>query len=168
MKALLLLTLTTLTAFCAFSQTSKEDIDLIQAIYGKEKKAIVQDFIMPPDSARKAAFWKLYDAYETERKNYGKQRVVLLDKYAKAYATFDDKSTDEIMKETMSLQKHVDQLIITYYDKIKKSVGVKQAGQFYQIESYLLSATRVYILGNMPFIDELEKLPAPTQPGKGQ
>ena len=61
------------------------------------------------------------------------------------------------MMQTMELQKKVDGIITTYYDKIKKSVGLKEAGQFYQIESYLLSATRIYILGNIPFIGELEK-----------
>jgi hypothetical protein len=55
----------------------------------------------------------------------------------------------------------VDGLIVTYYNKIKKSVGSKQAAQFYQIEGYLLSATRIYILGSIPFIDELEKIEAP-------
>jgi len=163
MKRLLLLGFSTMCFFCAGAQTNKEDIDMIQAIYGKEKKAIVADFIMPPDSAKKIAFWNLYDAYETERKLLGQQRIALLEKYANTYGSTDDKTTDEIMKQTMTLQKNVDGLITTYYDKIKKSVGVKQAGQFYQIESYLLSATRVYILGKIPFIDELEKLPgAPT------
>jgi hypothetical protein len=42
-----------------------------------------------------------------------------------------------------------------------KILWVKQAAQFYHIESYLLSATRIYILGNMPYIDNLEKMPAP-------
>ena len=66
------------------------------------------------------------------------------------------------MKESMELQKNVDGLIVKYYDKIKKSVGVKQAAQFYQLEGYLLSATRIFILGNIPFIGELEsRLPAP-------
>ena len=90
----------------------------------------------------------------------GQQRIALLEKYANTYGSSDDKSTDEVLQQTMALQKNVDGLITVYYDKIKKSVGVKQAGQFYQIESYLLSATRVYILGKIPFIDELEKLPA--------
>ncbi len=159
MKRLFLLSLGAVCFFSSFGQSNKEDVDMIQAIYGKEKKTIVADFIMPPDSAKKLAFWGLYDAYETERKALGKQRISLLEKYANGYGNMDDKATDDMMKQTMTLQKSVDGLIATYYDKIKKSVGVKQASQFYQIESYLLSATRVYILGNIPFIDELEKLP---------
>ena len=167
MKRILLPILGAFCFFSSYAQSSKEDVDMIQAIYGKEKKAIVADFIMPPDSAKKVSFWNLYDAYEIERKALGKQRIQLLESYANGYGKMDDKGTDDMMKQTMTLQKSVDALIATYYDKIKKSVGVTQASQFYQIESYLLSATRVYILGNIPFISELEKLPgAPAAPGK--
>jgi hypothetical protein len=165
MKHLLLLTIGTLFFISSYAQSNKEDIDMIQSIYGKEKKAIIADFIMPADDAKKDAFWKLYDEYELKRKANGQKRIALLEKYANVYTSMDDKTTDEIMKELLSLQKSVDGLIIEYYNKIKKSVGSKQAAQFYQIEGYLLSATRIYIMGNIPFIGELEKieLPAPVK-----
>ena len=161
-----LYTVLLLMSVSVFAQSNKEDVDLIQAIYGKEKKAIVADFIMPPDTAKKAAFWRLYDAYETERKTLGKKRIALLEKYANDYATMNEKSADDIMKQTIALQKSLDGIIALYYDKIKKAVGVTQASQFYQLESYLLSATRVYILGNIPFISKLEKLPTAAAPVK--
>ena len=161
MKHLILFNFFGLVLFSSFAQTNKEDIDLVQAIYGKEKKAIVYNFIVPADAAKKTAFQDLYDAYETERKSLGRQRIALLEKYASVYGNMDDKATDDVMMQTMELQKKVDGIITTYYDKIKKSVGLKEAGQFYQIESYLLSATRIYILGNIPFIGELEKAQIP-------
>ena len=161
MKHLILFNFFGLVLLSSFAQTNKEDIDLVQAIYGKEKKAIVYNFIVPTDDAKKTAFQGLYDAYETERKSLGQKRIALLEKYASVYGNMDDKATDDVMMQTMELQKKVDGIITTYYDKIKKSVGLKEAGQFYQIESYLLSATRIYILGNIPFIGELEKAQIP-------
>jgi hypothetical protein len=161
MKHLILFNFFALTLLSSFAQTNKEDIDLVQAIYGKEKKAIVYNFIVPTDDAKKTAFQGLYDAYETERKSLGQKRIALLEKYASVYGNMDDKATDDVMMQTMELQKKVDGIITTYYDKIKKSVGLKEAGQFYQLESYLLSATRIYILGNIPFIGELEKVQIP-------
>ncbi len=161
MKKIIFILLGITTTFISQAQSNKEDIDIIQAIYGKEKKAIVADFIMPPDDAKKTAFWKLYDAYETERKALGKKRIALLEKYADSYTSLNDKTTDDITKQTIALQKSTDGLIAIYYEKIKAAVGVKQAAQFYQIEGYLLSAVRVSILGSIPFIDELEKMPPP-------
>jgi hypothetical protein len=166
MKRLMLASLLGFFSLSTFAQSNAEDIDMIQAIYGKEKKAIVNDFIMPPDDTKKAAFWDLYDKYEAERKALGKNRISLLEKYVNAYDSLTDKSTDDVMKQSITLQKSVDGLIATYYEKIKKAVGVKQAAQFYHIESYLLSATRVYILGNMPFIESLEKMPAAPKAGQ--
>jgi hypothetical protein len=160
MKHLLLLSLGTFIFFSSFAQSDKEDVDMIQAIYGKQKKEIAADFIILPD-AKKDAFWKIYDDYETERKALGKQRISLLEKYADAYDSLNDKSTDAIIKQTMALQKSTDALIGKYYDKIGKEIGVKPAAQFYQLESYLLNVVRAYIMSNIPFIGELEKVPLP-------
>src|SRR4030095_14997861 len=87
------------------AQSNKEDVDLIQAAYGKEKKSIVSDFIKPTDPAKKQVFWSLYDEYETERKTLGKKRVALLERYANSYSKLDEKTTDDIMTQTMDLQK---------------------------------------------------------------
>ncbi len=162
MKQLLLFTLCTFLFFSSFAQDNKEDADIIQAMYGKEKKTIAADFIILPD-AKKEAFWKIYDDYETERKALGKQRITLLEEYANAYDTLTDKSTDAVIKQTMALQKSTDALIAKYYDKLMKEVGVKPAAQFYQFESYLLSVTRAYVMSNIPFIGELEKTESPKQ-----
>jgi hypothetical protein len=148
--------------FTSFAQSNKEDIDMIQAMYGKEKKSIAADFIELPD-AKKDAFWKIYDDYETERKALGKKRISLIEKYANAYDTLTDKSTDGIIKETIAMQKSTDALIAKYYDKISKSVSVRPAAQFYQLENYLLSMVRTEILTQIPFIGELGKKAAEKQ-----
>jgi len=160
MKHLMLLCIGTFIFLSSYAQSNKEDVDMIQAMYGKQKKEIAAEFIILPD-AKKDAFWKIYDDYETERKALGKQRISLLEKYANAYDTLGDKSTDAIIKQTIALQKSTDALIGKYYDKIMKTVGVKPAAQFYQLESYLLSVIRAYIMSNIPFIGELEKKVTP-------
>ena len=86
------------------------------------------------DEAKKTAFWKLYDEYESKRKSFGQKRIELLEKYANAYSSLDDKTTDAMTKENISLQKNVDGLIVTYYEKIKTASGSKAAGSFYQLK----------------------------------
>lgn len=140
----------------AFGQSAKEEVDLIQSLYGMEKKDIVAEFVKL-DPAQKDAFWKTYDAYEMERKELGKQRVSLLEKYAMNYGTMDDATTDALIKEMNSLGVKNDKLISTYYGKMKKAGGVRAAAQFVQIESYLLSSIRVAIMDEIPFIGELDK-----------
>lgn len=151
--------LLTLACIClstvAFAQSNKEDVDFIQSIYGKEKKTIVADFIKL-EGAQKDAFWKLYDEYETKRKELGKKRVALLEKYAANYGTMDDAATSQLIKETASLGAQTDKLIATYHKKMEKAAGAKAAAQFFQLEVYLLSAIRVSIMESIPFIGELD------------
>ena len=155
MKKLILFALI-LSAGFVNAQSNKEDVDIIQSVFGKEKKALVASFVKV-DAAKSDAFWKLYDEYETSRKQLGKQRIALLEKYANNYATLDDATTDQIMKETQSLQVKTDKLIVQYYDKIKKAAGAKTAGQFYQLEAYLLTMIRATILESIPFLGELDE-----------
>ena len=154
MKKLLAFAVICLPLF-SFAQSNKEDIDLIQSIYGKEKKTIVADFIKL-EGAQKDAFWKLYDEYEGKRKALGQKRVALLEKYASNYGTMDDATTSNLIKETVSLGAETDKLIATYHKKIEKAAGAKPAAQFYQLEVYLLSAIRTTIFENIPFIGELK------------
>ena len=141
-------------SFAGVAQSNKEDVDFIQSIYGKEKKTIVAEFIKL-ESSQSAAFWKLYDEYETQRKELGKQRITLLEKYANSYANMDDATTDQITKDMISLGAKTDKLINTYYGKMKKAAGVKPAAQFVQIEAYFLSVIRASIFENIPLIGEL-------------
>lgn len=137
------------------AQSNKEDVDFVQSIYGKEKKTIVAEFIKL-DGPQKDAFWVLYDEYETKRKELGKKRVGLLEKYAASYSTIDDATTSQIIKETIALSAATDKLIATYHKKMEKASGAKAAAQFYQLEVYLLSVIRASIFENIPFIGELK------------
>ncbi len=154
MKKLLILCAICVSTF-TYAQSNKEDVDFIQSIYGKEKKTIVAEFVNL-EGAQKDAFWKLYDEYEVKRKELGKKRIAALENYATNYMTLDDATTSKIINELASIGVNTDKLIVTYHKKIEKAAGVKAAGQFFQIESYLLSSIRVAIFESIPFIGELK------------
>lgn len=62
----------------AVAQSNIEDVDLIQSIYGKEKKMIVGNFVRL-EGFQEDVFWSLYDEYEVKRKELGKRRVAILE-----------------------------------------------------------------------------------------
>jgi hypothetical protein len=135
----------------AWAQSNKEEVDLMQAAFGMEKKQVVTDFVKP-SAAQKDAFWKLYDEYETQRKELGKQRIVLLKQYADQYLTMTAAQADAWTMKVIELQKKTDGLIVTYYGKVKLISDGLVATQFYQIESYILTAIRAKVLQNVPFV----------------
>jgi len=139
-----------------FAQSNKEEVDLVQSIFGMEKKSMVSQFIKL-EGPQKDAFWLIYDEYETKRKELGKKRIDLLNKYAASYGTMDDAATEDLVNNTISLQTETDKLIVTYYKKIKKECGIKPAAQFYQFEGYVLSEIRAAIMENIPLIGEFDK-----------
>jgi len=152
MKRLTLFFAALLTFVFVNAQSNKEELDLMQAAFGMEKKAMVSEFVKV-DPSQKDAFWKLYDEYETARKDLGKKRVDLLDKYAREFDKLTNESMDIMMKETIDLQKKTDALLISYTGKIKKVTNPVVAFQFYQVEGYILSGIRLSILEELPLPD---------------
>ena len=149
MKKYILICVTLFIATFAYSQSDKEEIDLMQAAFGMDKKAVVADFVNP-SPAEKDAFWKLYDEYETARKTYGQQRIKLFDTYLANYNKLTNETADSWTKEVITLQKNTDKLLLTYYNKIKKATNPVVALQFYQVEGYILSGIRLSILEELP------------------
>ncbi len=151
-KYVLLIAVLFLTSF-AYAQSDKEEVDLMQAAFGMDKKAAVADFVKP-SAVQKDAFWKLYDEYETQRKVLGKQRIELLKQYAGQYQTMTGEQADTWTKKVIELQKKTDGLIVTYYGKIKAISDGVVATQFYQIENYILTGIRAEILDQVPFLEK--------------
>ena len=153
MKKYILLILALFLASFAYTQSNKEEVDLMQAAFGMDKKAVVADFVKP-SPAQKDAFWKLYDEYEKQRKKLGKQRIELLKQYADQYLTMTGAQADVWTKKVIELQKKTDNLIATYYTKVKMISDGIVATQFYQIENYILTGIRAQILNNVPFLEK--------------
>jgi hypothetical protein len=61
---------------------------------------------------------------------------------------------DAWTKKVIELQKKTDNLISTYYTKVKLISDGIVATQFYQIENYILTAIRMQVLQNVPFVQK--------------
>ncbi len=151
MKKYFLIVITLFLTSFAYSQSDKEEIDLMQAAFGMDKKAVVAEFVKP-SPAEKDAFWKLYDEYEVKRKELGKQRIELLKQYADKYLTMTGVEAEAWTKQVMQLQKKTDKLTADYYNKVLKATDGVVATQFYQIENYILMAIRANVLSQIPFL----------------
>jgi predicted nucleic acid-binding OB-fold protein len=152
MKKITLLLSALFVAALVNAQSTKEEVDLMQASFGMEKKVMVAEFVQV-DPVQKDAFWKLYDEYETARKALGQERIHLLSDYTAKYDKFTSESAEAWTKNVINLSKETDDLIITYYNKIKKVTNPIVALQFYQVENYILAGIRVSLLESLPLPD---------------
>ena len=157
MKKLSLIFIMALATFSSYAQSSfKEDVDVLQSIYGKSKSDLVKQYMNLSDS-ESAAFTKVYDTYETERKALGQTKFQLLNDYAANYATLTDAKADELAKGTLKNHIAYEKLYEKTYNEAKKAIGAINAAKFIQLEVYLQTIIKSEILEAIPFIGELDK-----------
>lgn len=147
--------------FSVSAQLTKDDVNLVQAMYGKDKRDIMQEYLKFNDSTSANAFWKLYDSYETERKKLGQDFIAILQEYAENYENLDDKKADELITKVSANNIAFENLYMKYYKKMKPVVGGLKASQFLQLEAYLRSAIKTAVLDEIPFIGEIDKTKKP-------
>ncbi len=148
----LLIVFLLLLASTSFAQSYQSEVEIFQEAFGLEKKAAVANFMNLKEAAE--GFWKIYDEYEVERKELGKERIQIIADYAKNYPNISDEKILELFKRTQSLRKSFDKLQSTYFKKMKKEHGVSKAAQFWQLEGYFNSIILANIYTIIPFIGE--------------
>jgi hypothetical protein len=148
---------------CAFfsftsvkAQSNNEDVDLIQAAFGKEKKDLLSQYMMV-STKDSAAFWKLYDEYENRRKALGKERIKIIENYANHYDNLTDAKATELGRESLKNDGQYVKLHSEYFEKFSKAIGGKNAAKLFQLETYLQTYVRAHVMDQIPFIGELDK-----------
>jgi len=157
MKKILLSIITFTFATVLFAQTNKEDVDLLQAMYGKEKKAMVREY-MKFTGADSTKFWSLYDKYENDRKALGRERISLLEQLATNFEKLDNKKAEELTGKFIDLNGKYTQFQKKYLPQFSASVGGVQAAKFFQLENYLETAIRLAIQEEVPAIGSMENI----------
>jgi hypothetical protein len=148
MKKISILLIAIVFTMTSYSQSIQEEIEILQSVYGLDKKEITANFL-ELSSEQEADFWELYNQYESKRKAIGKEKFEILSQYVSDYGEISAEDADVVMKKSIPLRKESYKLIDTYYKKIKKKTDPVVAMQFYQLESYLLNMVRMAMLENV-------------------
>jgi hypothetical protein len=156
MKKVIVFAFFSVLACSVYGQTPGDEMQMFQTMFGMAKREVVSEFVKIDDT-KTTEFWKLYDEYETSRKQIGQKKFVVLNNYVKNYSKLAPPEIDKIIQDVIQLSTTQDKLIASYYNKIKKEISITTAAQFYQIEWYLQSQVRTNILESIPMIGELEK-----------
>ena len=140
----------------SFSQSNKEDVDIIQASYGKTKKDLINEW-MKLSEPKAAPFWTLYDEYEVERKALGREKIRLIEDYAKNLKGLTDAKADELMTAAIENNLNMEKLYKKYYTKFSAVLGGVMAAKFMQMEVYLQTVVRNAVQEEIPFIHEMDE-----------
>ncbi len=92
----------------AFAQSYKTEVEILQEEIGLEKKVAVADFIELGDNAD--TFWKIYDEYEMERKELGKERIEIIIDYAQSFEDVTDEEIVALFKRSNKVKNSLESL----------------------------------------------------------
>jgi len=93
MKKLILVAIIAVFAMASNAQSNKEEIDLMQSVYGMQKKDLIAKH-MKIEAGQADLFWKMYDEYEVARKTIGLKRVKNIELYAEKYENLTNADAD--------------------------------------------------------------------------
>jgi hypothetical protein len=140
----------------ASAQTDKDDIAIVQYLFGKDKRLIMNEHIKV-SGAQKEAFWKLYDKYEEKRISISEQRCEIIKEYADNYLTLDPQRASILADRLIKNTEKSNKLYKTYFRKFRNRVGDIQATTFYQLETYFHILIQVSLQSHIPVIGKLDR-----------
>jgi hypothetical protein len=157
MKKVLVMVLLMVSANIFAQSTDKDDVAIVQSIYGKSKTEMIRDF-MDLSDADVAIFQPIYDSYEAERKALGREKIRIINDYSNNFNNLTDEKADELTKANLKNNMDFEKLYSKTYTKAKKVLGAINAAKFIQLEQYFQTTVKFEIQDSLPFIGEIENL----------
>ncbi|QOG01208.1 hypothetical protein [Flavobacterium sp. MDT1-60] len=145
------------TGNVAYCQNGEADIDVVQALLGRNKRLIIAEY-MQLEEKEKNSFWHLYDQYEEKRKDIEKEVFLLLNEYAEKYKTLNDAEAHKLIVNFMKSMDENNALRKVYFKKMEKEIGSLKAAKFIQLETFIQTSSQANLQNQVPMIGELERL----------
>jgi len=103
-------------------------MNIVQNMFGAEKRSlIVQSITLTPIDS--IGFWPLYDKYEADCKEIGKKRIDLITRFVSNYPAISNEELTDLMDDIIGMDNDQQDLMGTYFGKIKKASSVSVAAQ---------------------------------------
>ncbi len=144
-------------ANAGYSQSDNSDIDIVQAVFGRSKRIIIDEY-MQLDDKEKKSFWRIYDQYEEKRKEIEKEGFLLLKEYGDKYQTLNDAEAHKLIVNFMKSMDGYNTLHKAYFKKMEKVIGSLKAAKFIQLETFIQTTLQANLQSQVPVIGELERL----------
>lgn len=140
------------TTSTAMAQVTIDEIQKVQQLWGKGKKALSMD-LLKIEGPQQEAFGKVFDSYLVDRQKLGMQRVALIDDLGKNVGALDDAKAKTLVNGFFSNNIKLQKLQRKYFKKFSKDLSPARAAQWAQLESYLDNVVRSEMQDLVPFIE---------------
>jgi hypothetical protein len=136
-----------------FAQSVDDEITLIQAAFGKDKKMLIDAYMDLPESVSQS-FWNVYQEYEAERQVIGRERIKIINDYLENFSALGNEEADLLAQRSLKNDIALANLHSKYYKKFKKATSALNAAKFIQVDTYIHNTIRNAMQQELPFIGE--------------
>jgi len=140
-----------LLALAAPAMASRDLIELMRSDLRTEKRGIITQ-AMQLNEEQSNKFWPLYKEYEDQLVKLNDQRVTLIKDYAAVYNSMTDKNAKDLVGRSFKLEEQRTSLLKKYVSKMGKTVDMKTAARWAQVEQALDSAIDLQIASELPLL----------------
>ena len=131
------------------AQSEVDEQQQLLAQIQTDRRAVVLKS-MALDDAQVAAFTKVYDAYQADRKKLADRAVELLNLYASNYDSMTDDAAKNILKDWFALQDDQNKLMKEYAKRMSRELPEAKVLRFVQIENKLDAVLRLPAVRGVP------------------
>jgi hypothetical protein len=128
----------------------------------KTQKVAILTASLPMTEKQAEQFWPLYREYSNDLAKLGDRRVAAIKMFAAKYDSVDNKTADQLVKESFSIMNDRNSLLEKTYKNVAKELGSVMAARFVQVENQLLTLVDAQITSQMPLV----RLPKPAEKKK--
>jgi len=139
-----------------FAQLSSGEIQILQDYFGTEKTILVKEY-MGFTPQQDSLFWPIYQDYESQRLELGKERISIVEDYLKKVENVSQEDATNLVNKTVALEMSFKKHQKKYFKTFSKKIGSVKSAQFFQFENYLNNVINLSIQQSIPFVGELEQ-----------
>jgi Spy/CpxP family protein refolding chaperone len=130
----------------------KAYIQMLRKDLKRNKVAIITELMqLTPDEAAK--FWPVYNEYDKALVALADERIALTRRYAENSKTIDDAGITSVANGLMDVESRRVQLKKQYFERMSKTVSVRQAARFLQIENQIEKLIDLQIMSMLPIVE---------------
>ena len=126
-------------------------IELMRSDLRTEKQAIVTK-AMQLTEAQSELFWPVYREYETEMIKLNDERIQMIKDYAASYDSMTDETAKDLIDRAFKLEEGRNKTLKKYVGKMGKTVDMKTAARWAQVEQALGSAIDLQVASELPLL----------------
>jgi hypothetical protein len=136
--------------------------DALLSTIRANRKALVATNLQLSD-AEAAAFWPVYDKYQSEINTLGDRFVRLIEDYTSAFPDIADDKAMKLVQEYLDIEAARVALRRTYVAEFAKTLPGHKVARLYQIENKMDAVIRYDLAATIPVMAEQPGTPAPAQ-----